>query len=346
MPQSQREERALEFVDSVLTLTSAVISVPTGTASLTDCGIIPALVSTIALDGQVARRSLLEDTEKKSSSPFCTSRTGSEESYSDSLMKFISVQAIQILEGAIVTHNNALSAFHELKGVDILVQRLNVEVEKVKRHTGAEEQVSASSSAAAAASMSSEDVSDNMVLGDDSPSATKPQQRTLQAARRVLLFSAVNCLTVVFHQHESGVNNPASAPSGGALLRKPELQKVLLEIMDNVNSYGGVLAALVATFLSDVMNSDPQVVHYVHKSGLATSFLSLLMDNTNKEGGSEEEGDKEPVPILKPSAELIMALPNVIMALSLTEAGAKAVAEANPFPSMLQSFAVQVMSYW
>ena len=177
-----------------------------------------------------------------------------------------------------------------------------------------------------------------MVLGDDSPSATKPQQRTLQAARRVLLFSAVNCLTVVFHQHESGVNNPASAPSGGALLRKPELQKVLLEIMDNVNSYGGVLAALVATFLSDVMNSDPQVVHYVHKSGLAKSFLSLLMDNTNKEGVNEEEGDKEPVPILKPSAELIMALPNVIMALSLTEAGAKAVAEANPFPSILSIF--------
>ena len=52
------------------------------------------------------------------------------------------------MEGAIVTHNNALSAFHELKGVDILVQRLNVEVEK---HTGAEEQVSPSSSAAAAA---------------------------------------------------------------------------------------------------------------------------------------------------------------------------------------------------
>jgi uncharacterized membrane protein len=47
--------------------------------------------------------------------------------------------------------------------------------------------------------------------------------------------------------------------------------------MDNVDSYGGVLAALVATFLSDVMNSDPQVVHHVHKSGLATSFLSLVM---------------------------------------------------------------------
>ena len=78
-----------------------------------------------------------------------------------------------------------------------------------------------------------------------------------------------------------------------------------------MNSYGGVLVALVATFLSDVMNSDPQVVHYVHKSGLAKSFLSLLMDNANKEGGSEEEGDEEPVPILKPSAELIMALPNV-----------------------------------
>eukprot|EP00571_Detonula_confervacea_P003423 CAMPEP_0172329052 /NCGR_PEP_ID=MMETSP1058-20130122/60671_1 /TAXON_ID=83371 /ORGANISM="Detonula confervacea, Strain CCMP 353" /LENGTH=4507 /DNA_ID=CAMNT_0013046199 /DNA_START=90 /DNA_END=13614 /DNA_ORIENTATION=- len=316
LPQKDREERALEFIDSVLTLTSAVISVPSGTASLTDCGIIPALVSTIALDSQMAKKSQTEE----SSSPFCTSTSGKdEESYSDSLLKFISAQAIQILEGAIVTHNSALSAFHELKGVDILVQRLNVEVEKVK-HQEAEP---------AADSVDGE-------AGKDAPAAAaaekKPRRRNLQAARRVLLFSAVNCLTVVFHQHDSGGANPA-APSGGSQLRKPELQNILLEIMDNVDSYGGVLAALVATFLSDVMNSDPQVVHFVHKSGLAKSFLSILMekDDETKTGVLGE-------PILEPSGELIMALPNVITALSLTEAGAKAVAEANPFPAILGIF--------
>jgi len=433
LPQSEREERALEFIDSVLTLTSSVISVPSGTASLTDCGIIPALVSTIALDGQMARRSLTDDTK----AAFCTSTGSKSESYSDCLMKFISAQAIQILEGAIVTHNSALSAFHELKGVDILVQRLHVEVEKVKRQAGVVESSSASSAAAGDGDTSgaSEGVTDMAVDGDDddtpatdTTSSTPRQPRTLQAARRTLLFSAVNCLTVVFHQHEVGANNPATVPpSGGAMLRKPELHDVLLEIMDNVDSYGAVLAALVATFITDAMNSDPQSVHYVHKSGLAKSFMSLLMDkkptkeekkvptedtkekkgmttedkklmvklvynssmsskselvtellaahpsiapsrgnamqemndiverkeNPNASGfvwvvkdsiieklglTKEELEEQLPNPILEPSPELIMALPNVIMALSLTEAGAKVVAEANPFPAMMSVF--------
>ena len=124
LPLKVREERALEFIDSILTLTSAVISVPSGTASLTDCGIIPALVSTIALDGQMARRLLPGDHVDGANE-------SEEESYSVSLLKFISAQAIQILEGAIVTHNSALSAFHELKGVDILIQRLGIEVARM-----------------------------------------------------------------------------------------------------------------------------------------------------------------------------------------------------------------------
>jgi len=117
------------------------------------------------------------------------------------------------------------------------------------------------------------------------------------------------------------------------LLLIPELMNVLIKIADD--SYGGVLAALVATFLSNTMNSDPQVVHFVHSSGLAKSFLSLLA--TNKSNGREE-------PLLAPSAELIMAIPNLIVALSLTEAGANAVAEANPSLHCFQYFAVINMS--
>ncbi|KAL7543885.1 hypothetical protein ACHAXR_013277 [Thalassiosira sp. AJA248-18] len=365
-PKREREERALEFIDAVLTLTSAVISVPSGTASLTDCGIIPALVSTIALDGQMARRTSGagggDNDTSFSSSPFCNEgiNNGNEESYSDCLLKFISAQAIQILEGAIVTHNSALSAFHELKGVDVLVQRLNVEVEKVRgEKLGLDAATDGDVVDGGDNAGQQQDDGSAMVVADPHTPAptttsaslatttTPPHNnntRTLRASRRVLLFSAVNCLTVVFHQHESGnttPNNP-NTPSGGAQLRKPELKHVLLEIMDNVDAYGGVLAALVATFLSDVMNSDPQVVHYVHESGLAKSFLSILSRSGSGGGADVLKGPvskwDEYEPLVEPSPELIMALPNVITALSLTEAGAKEVAEANPFPALFSIF--------
>eukprot|EP00804_Cyclotella_cryptica_P030429 CCRYP_008520-RB/>CCRYP_008520-RB protein AED:0.03 eAED:0.03 QI:213/1/1/1/1/1/14/495/4469 len=314
LPQKDREERALEFIDSVLTLTSAVVSVPSGTAALTDCGIIPALVSTIALDSQVTQRKA----NSSESSLFVSNERSEKESYSESLLKFITAQAIQILEGAIVTHSNALTAFHELKGVDILVQRLNIEVELVKQVKFPNEGASL------------EDVvMDNI---EDKP------KRSLQAARRVLLFSAVNCLTVVFHQQEANGAN-ASIPSGGAQLRKPELMHVLLDIMDNADSYGGVLAGLVATLLSDVMNADPQVVHYVHDSGLAKSFLSLIMGKNNEMkqviGANVEEWGESP---MEACADLVMAIPNVILALSLTEAGAKSISKTNPFPALLSVF--------
>ena len=331
LPQTDREERALEFIDAVLTLTSAVVSVPSGTAALTDCGIIPALVSTIALDSQIAQKTTIHE------SPFYDASKGSsEESYSDCLLKFISAQAIQILEGAIVTHNNALAAFHELHGVDILVQRLNVEVKKVHSSPPSisEEKDSDVTMEDAGVPPTGESTKTN-----ESTSISKSRSRhNLQAARRVLLFSAVNCLTVVFHQHETGAVGSV-VPSGGAQLRKPELLHVLMDIMDNVDSYGGVLAALVATLLSDVMNADPQVVHHVHKSGLAKSFLAMLLGKDNETTtliGENVEAWGEP--IMEPSAELIMALPNVISALSLTENGVKAIAEANPFSALLSVF--------
>ena len=303
LPRKVRQERALEFIDSVLTLTSAVIAVPSGTSALTDCGIIPALVSTIALDSQMAKNS-------NNQSPFVEAN---EESYSDSLLKFISAQAIQILEGAIVTHTNALSAFHELKGVDVLVQRLSSEVEIIRKNSSS---------------------GDSDVVMEDIHGGTKDEKPRLQGAQRVLLFSAVNCLTVVFHSHDAGAN--AAAPPGGAQLRKPELMTVILDIMNNVESYGGVLAALVATLLSDVMNSDPQSVHYVHSSGLAKSFLSLILGKENEMTSIlGEDVEKWGEPIMEPSGELIMAVPNVVSALCLTEVGARVVAEANPFPTIL-----------
>ena len=324
LPTQVQEENAFEFIDTVLTLTSAVVSVPSGTAALTECGLIPALVSTVALDLQMSQIS----TENE------------EDSYAGCLLKFISAQAVQILEGAIATHSNALSAFHDLQGVNLLVTRLYLDVEQVRKEGGDEP---FPTSILPGKKLNSALNVDNKLINDtekqDERKTNKlyvSNKRPLKAAKRVLLFSIVNCLTVVFHQQDSS-SSPSSTPPGGIQLRKPELTFALMDIMDNVDSYGGVMAALTATLLSDVMNADPQVVHHVHKSGLATSFLGMLMDNKNNKIEGSNTFDWQ-IPKLPQSSELIMAVPNVIAALSLTEDGAKKVKELNPFPDLLAIF--------
>jgi len=301
LPPQVQEERALEFIDAVLTLTSAVISVPLGTSALTDCGFIPALISTVALHSDASTLDVSSDGTKQGGL-----------SYSGCLMNFITAQAIQILEGGVVTHGNALTAFHDLKGVDVLVRRLDLEIQKIKRD-GGEPLVAVARAGGVQMEIDSAPTTGN---------------RPLRASRRVLLFSIVNCLTVVFHQQESSTSN--SITSGGTQLRKPELTNALIDIMHNMSSYGPVVAALAGTLLSDIMNSEPQVVYHVHESGLAKAYLQMVMAT---EEISDDDGWSEPS--LPPCAELIMGIPNVISALALTEAGAKAVSDINPFPAFL-----------
>jgi len=296
LPPGEQLRRALEFVDAVLTLTSLVVSAPSGTAALTECGLIPALLSTVAINAKSNPSILSED------SPLLQE----ERSRARSLLRFITAQSIQIIEGAVVTHNNALSAFHDLNGVDVLTSCLSVEMNDICQASGKE--------------TTAMDTTGDVKMTD----AQESKVWSIHSSQRVLLFSIVNCLTVVFHQ-ESGT--ATTSPLGGVQLRKPELTAAIKEIVDNVDSYGGVLAALVSSLLSDVMNSDPQVVHHVHGSGLAESFLQLF--------AAAKEGDSSAVP---PVAELIMALPSVLSAMSLPEDGATAVIKANPFPGLLAIF--------
>jgi len=145
-----------------------------------------------------------------------------------------------------------------------------------------------------------------------------------RASQRVLLFGIVTCLTVVFHQEST--SSSVATPSGTAEIQKPEMTEALIEILDNVDVYGGHLASLISTLLSDVMNSDPHVVYYVHKSGLACSFLKMLDDGPSG----------EPIPPAVP--ELVMSIPTVLAALALTELGAKKLKENDPFPGLLKLF--------
>ena len=305
LPRVIQLERALEFIDSVLTLTSAVVSNPTGTSALTDCGLIPALLTTVAIDHQ----ELLNEVTSDSSSPSHMLRIRA-------LLRFVTAQAVQILEGAIVTHNNALSAFHELQGVEVLTTRLSKEIltqrKKGEKKSEVESEVTPMDC----------DPSDSDIVTKMDVDMSLQKSDQLQSSQRVLLFSIVTCLTVVFHQEST--SSSVVAPSGAAQLRKPELTFALIEIMENVEAYGGHLVSLIATLMSDVMNSDPHVVHHVHKRGLAESFMNMLL------GGTAEN------PALPAVPELIMAIPNVLAALALTEDGATAVKEANPFPALLR----------
>jgi hypothetical protein len=290
------EAKALEFVEIVLSLASSIVSVTTGTASLTDCGLVPALVSTIALTSHVV--------DDKKSVPFY-----GENLYCSSLLRFITAQSIQILEGAIITHNPALLAFHDLKAVDLLVTLLHSEFQKTFEQSGS-----------------------------DLVHAT-----AIEGSTRVLLFSILNCLTVVFHHQETNPRSSNAPLTPADVLRRPEMTKVLMGIMKNVHSYGGVLGALATTILSDIMNSDPKIVHYVYECGLADTFFRMIKgsqfekwDEKSKPNGiMNVQGEQWHEPDIPPSAELIMSLPNIIIALSLTEEGRKRVLHVNPIPELM-----------
>mmetsp|Transcript_747 Transcript_747/g.1813 ORF Transcript_747/g.1813 Transcript_747/m.1813 type:complete len:4405 (+) Transcript_747:307-13521(+) len=295
MPRFEQLEKALVFMDSVLTLTSAIVSTPSGTSSLTECGLVPALLNTVSIDAEEVSARIMPE----SASAFEIFRIRS-------LLRFVTAQAVQILEGAIVTHNNALSAFHNLNGVEVLTTRLSKEILSAR-----DTRIKNSSD------------NDCTQMEIDTEAEPTPSAE-LRASQRVLLYGVVTCLTVVFHQEST--SSSVATPSGTAEVQKPELTEALIEILDNVDLYGGHLASLISTLLSDVMNSDPHVVKYVHESGLARSFLKMLGDGPS--------GD----PISPPVPELIMSIPTVLAALALTEAGAKKLEENNPFPGLLKLF--------
>ena len=339
VPQHEQEERMLEFIDIVLSLTSSVVSLPTGTSALTDCGLIPALVQTVSRDLETAKSVSVK-------SPF-TLPPGDEgktrgTAYVDSLLKFVSAQAIQILEAAVVTHSSALIAFHELEGVELLVKRLNLEIEEIKQSgsdsdgDGDVEMKDAKSQEGSSSTNDGNNGGDNN-NNNNNNNNTNNKTRPLTASRRVILFSLTNCLTVIFHQQDSS-SSSAVTPSGAAQLRQPELTNVVIDVLSNISGYGGVLGSLVSTLLADVMNSDPQVVHYVHESGIAAAFFNMVKGEAAESTPLLDNSSSASTPNLPAAAELIMSVSNVISALALTEKGAVEVRNANPFPALLDIF--------
>ena len=279
-PRSVQVQQALVWLDTLLQLTLVVTSTPTGAAALTESGMVPALLSLIALDTDETVRGLLHLNATASLTPYASIVAQ---------LQFVTAQAVQILETLIVAQMNAVHAFGDLQGVVILTERLSRELPI-------------------------------NVNGKRGPSP----------AQRILIFSLLTCLTVVFHQeHETRETTAAgttSSTQGSNQLKQPTLANAITHILRHVPAYGGHVTSLISTMLSDVLNHDPHLVHHVHEVGIAQAFFDMMTSSTVS------------TPSLPPIPELLMSIPNVLAALSLTEAGAKAVKQANPFPALCRIF--------
>jgi E3 ubiquitin-protein ligase HUWE1 len=286
IPRKVQVEQALALIDNILTLTSAVVATPAGTSALVDCGMIPTLLTTVSVDPVYTLKELgVEDDVRI----LC-------------MLRYVISQSVQLLEGAFVTHGNALLTFHELSGLDVVMKVLSREIE----FTGVQ-------------TISYIDPDENAEMVQvEGPSR-------IRSSQQVLLFTLLTCLNVVFQPESTSAAMSGTTLPGGAEIRKPALKKALIAILDNVDVFGGNLVALVSAMLTEVLNSDPHCVNHVHKSGLADAYINMIVRTT-------ESGD----PSIPAVSELIMAIPNVLAALSLTEDGAKAVKNKNPFPALLR----------
>jgi len=295
------QDKALEFIEIILSLATSIIATTSGTPALTDCGLVPAIVNNIVLSTRLAQ---LDMKHPKDDAP--------KGLHPRNMLRFITSLSIQVLEGAIVIHNPALLAFHELKTVDLLTALLYAEF-----------------------------LSTLPMNGENDDNNRLPEQYfRLQASQRVMLYSILNCLTIVLHHQETNSRSSSPNVSATEVLKKPEMTEVMKKILRYVNTYGGVIGALAITLLTDIMNSDPKSVHFVFESGLADSFFVMMKGSVYDSNLTEfkihsvdsETWHEANIPC---SSELITSLPNMLSALCLTEDGRKRVIEVNPIPDLL-----------
>jgi E3 ubiquitin-protein ligase HUWE1 len=311
-PRKEQLERAFRFIDNVLSLTSNIVGTSYGVTALVDCGLIPALVSTVSIDPNIALHCLVLNVNDW---------TSSELNRVKAWLRYITAQAAQILESVTVTSTNALTTFQDLKGIDVLVKRLEIEIDNIRKTMRENSQSSPMV-------LDDSDTKNTNIPSSEIIHSTNDTQQML-SSQRALIFCILTCLTVVFHQQ----SNTETTPISGAQLRTGWLTESLLEILTNVTLYGGHLVALVATLLADTLNNDPHLVSHVLQSGLAEVFLTMIKGKSTFEiiGVTFQ-------PIIPQVPELIMAIPNVIAAFGLTDDGAKFVADRNPFPAFLRIF--------
>ncbi|EEY54394.1 HECT E3 ubiquitin ligase, putative [Phytophthora infestans T30-4] len=206
----------------------------------------------------------------------------------------VTTQCVQALEITVSSHSAAAGLYRDLNGVGILVDRLKLECASIAGSRGG-------------------------AISSSAVSETKT----------VLLLAILASLSMSFHSQ--GVMSAGA--TSRAIREGSALNKVLLQLLFNVNIFGPVVFAQAAIVVSDVINNDPASVNHVHATGLADAFLMTLT--------RWDIAELYPSRILlPPSSELLTAVPTVLNALCLTTTHAEKVAKYEPLMHLLDVFAL------
>ncbi|ETL88625.1 hypothetical protein L917_12314 [Phytophthora nicotianae] len=206
----------------------------------------------------------------------------------------VTTQCVQALEITVSSHSAAAALYRDLNGVGILVDRLKLECAGI----------AGSRAGATSSSVVSE-------------------------TKTVLLLAILASLSMSFHSQ--GVMSAGA--TSRAIREGSALNKVLLQLLSNVDIFGPVVFAQTAIVVSDIINNDPASVNHVHAAGLADEFLKTLT--------RWDIAELYPSRILlPPSSELLTAVPTVLNALCLTTTHAEKVAKYEPLMHLLDVFAL------
>ncbi|KAI9983027.1 hypothetical protein PInf_006944 [Phytophthora infestans] len=206
----------------------------------------------------------------------------------------VTTQCVQALEITVSSHSAAAGLYRDLNGVGILVDRLKLECASIAGSRGG-------------------------AISSSAVSETKT----------VLLLAILASLSMSLHSQ--GVMSAGA--TSRAIREGSALNKVLLQLLFNVDIFGPVVFAQAAIVVSDVINNDPASVNHVHATGLADAFLMTLT--------RWDIAELYPSRILlPPSSELLTAVPTVLNALCLTTTHAEKVAKYEPLMHLLDVFAL------
>ncbi|KAL4166974.1 hypothetical protein KRP22_012461 [Phytophthora ramorum] len=206
----------------------------------------------------------------------------------------VTTQCVQALEITVSGHSGAAALYRDLNGVGILVDRLKLECASI--------------------------------VGPNRSPAT---HGVVSETRKVLLLAILASLSMSFHSQ--GVMSAGA--TSRAIREGSALNKVLLQLLSNVDVFGPAVFAQSAIVVSDIINNDPSSVNHVHAAGLADAFLKTLT--------RWDIAELYPSRILLPPAsELLTAVPTVLNALCLTTTHAEKVAKYEPLMHLLDIFAL------
>ncbi|CAM9535395.1 unnamed protein product, partial [Phaeothamnion confervicola] len=351
----QQELEQLAWIESVFTLVHAVVASQPGAAALTDCGLVPALLGMVQLHVDGLTNGVDEPFQRRF--VICQAvqiLDAAIVNHSGAHTVFRDVGATDLLCHAFCAEVTKLWEDHEATATAMAVDTDGPEVQAPGGDAAAPEMAAPAAAAVAAAGAAAPaapatveaeagaaagggggsaalgEADAGAAAGEGAVADVGPMPPTAGAAlvaaalrrprrlaavpshsQKALLYALLNCVGVALHSQ--GANHTV----GSAQLRQPELTAALVDVFDNVAAFGGPLVAMAATLVGDIINNDPAVVSYVHTSGLAGAMLRSIKE-----------------PGLPASSELIMAVPTLLSALSLTNVGAEAVQAFDVFPAL------------